>query len=114
MPALGNTYDVEARETIANTEEVRVHTLHLAWPQAVPWHKHSVVDDTFVCMWGSMIVATDVAPREICLRPGEMYKVEAGVAHSVRPGSNLGTKFLVIQATGRHDYIPDTGRSMRA
>lgn len=106
LHALAHTYDVEERETIAETDTVRVHTLLLTADQTVPWHKHTLVDDTFVCLSGPMVVLTDGDEAEIMLEPGDMFTVSAGIGHSVLPTTDAGTKFLLIQATGRHDYIP--------
>ena len=106
LHALAHTYDVCERATIAETDTVRVHTLLLTAGQSVPWHRHSAVDDTFVCLSGSMVVLTDDDRTETALQPGEMVTVSAGVGHSVLPVTGAGTKFLLIQATGRHDYIP--------
>ena len=104
--ALAHTYDVSEREMIVNTDDVRVHTLQLTAEQTIPWHKHSNVDDTFLCMWGPMTVRTDGDDKEISLSPGERYTVAAGVGHYVEPATADGTKFLLIQAVGKHDYIP--------
>ena len=104
--ALAHTYDVSEREMIVNTDDVRVHTMQLTAEQTVPWHKHSVVDDTFLCMSGTMTIRTDGDIKKIVLTPGERYTVVAGVGHYVEPASSDGTKFLLIQAIGKHDYIP--------
>ena len=107
--ALAHTYEVSERETIAETDTVRVHTLLLTADQAVPWHKHTLVDDTFVCLAGPMVVLTDGDEAETALEPGDMFTVSAGIGHCVLPTTDAGTKFLLIQAVGRHDYIPLPG-----
>ncbi|MBK19332.1 MAG: hypothetical protein CMM52_10915 [Rhodospirillaceae bacterium] len=104
--ALAHTYDVSEREMIVETRDVRVHTLLLTAGQTIPWHKHSNVDDTFLCMTGKMTIRTDSEDAEISLKPGERYTAPAGVGHFVEPATDEGTKFLLIQAVGQHDYIP--------
>lgn len=104
--ALAHTYEVAKREMIIDTDDVRVHTMRLSPGQSVPWHKHSIVDDTFLCMSGSMTVRTDDDIEKVVLSPGERYTVVAGVGHYVEPSSIDGTKFLLIQAVGKHDFIP--------
>ena len=42
-------YEVERRETVAETDALRVRILTLAAGQEVPWHYHSQVTDTFYC-----------------------------------------------------------------
>ena len=91
---------------IVQTEDVRVHTLHLSGQQAIPWHKHSLVDDTFVCLSGRTVVLTDGECESCTLNPGDRVTVPAGVGHFVKPDTEFGTKFLLIQATGEHDFIP--------
>ena len=103
---LAHTYDVSEREMIVETDDVRVHTLQLTAEQIIPWHRHSVVNDTFVCMRGPMTIRTDGDDKEITLMPGERYTAAAGVEHCVEPATESGTKFLLIQALGKHDYIP--------
>ena len=107
--ALAHTYSVHEREMIVETEDVRVHTLRLSAGQIIPWHKHTEVDDTFVCLSGETIVFSDGEEKEINLRPGDRCTVRSGIGHFVRPKTETGTSFLLIQAIGKHDFIPLPG-----
>ena len=107
--SLAHTYSVNEREMIVQTENVRVHTLHLKEDQIIPWHKHSEVNDTFVCLSGETIILSNDEQKEIKLRPGERHTIPSGIGHFVRPETKEGTTFLLIQATGVHDFIPLSG-----
>tara|TARA_Y100001936_G_scaffold250648_1_gene304017 strand:- start:4171 stop:4542 length:372 start_codon:yes stop_codon:yes gene_type:complete len=109
---LADTYDVDKREMLVETENVRVHTLHLTEGQIIPWHKHTEVDDTFVCLTGETIILSDGKQKNIKLSPGERCTIYCGVGHAVKPKSKKGTSFLLIQATGKHDFIPLPIRSI--
>ena len=103
---LAHTYTVEEREMIVKTDDVRVPTLHLKSDQVIPWHKHTEVDDTFVCLSGETIILSDKGKDYIKLRPGERCTIKCGIAHFVKSHTKEGTTFLLIQATGAHDFIP--------
>lgn len=104
--ALAHTYEVARRETLVKTDDVRVQVMDLAEGQSVPWHKHSVVEDTFVCLSGPMRVRTDGPDGNVDLAPGGRLTVAAGIGHQVTPLTAAGCSFLLIQATGGHDFIP--------
>src|SRR5262249_6988452 len=55
-------YEIADRDLIAEGVDVRVQVLTLAAGQAVPWHYHSEITDTMVCLEGPMVVETR-APR---------------------------------------------------
>lgn len=45
--AKSGTYELENRVVLADTPTLRVSELTLAAGQAVPWHYHSEITDTF-------------------------------------------------------------------
>ena len=51
-------YVISGRHLIAETPDLRVQILTLERGEDVPWHRHSVVADTFVCLDGSMVIET--------------------------------------------------------
>lgn len=68
-------YQLKDRLLIAETAELRVQILTLGPGEEVPWHDHTNVTDTFVCLEGPMIVSTrgpDAARRLVV---GKTYKV---------------------------------------
>ena len=45
-------YVIAGRETVAEGADLRVVVLTLAQGQCVPWHYHSTITDSFVCLEG--------------------------------------------------------------
>jgi quercetin dioxygenase-like cupin family protein len=57
-------------ELVAEGADLRVQVLTLAAGQCVPWHYHTDISDSFVCLEGPMVVETR-APRHVYrLLPG--------------------------------------------
>ena len=56
------SYKLTRRENIAETAELRVRILTLGEDEKVPWHDHSEITDTFICLEGTVVVETR-APR---------------------------------------------------
>jgi len=52
-------------ETVMEGQDMRAVVLTLAAGQSVPWHYHSAITDSFVCLEGPMVVETR-APRAMC------------------------------------------------
>ena len=81
-------YTIAGCELVAEGADLRVQALSLAAGQCVPWHYHSEINDSFVCLEGPMVVETR-APRHVYrLLPGERQcqderEVDAG-SHSGR------------------------------
>jgi len=68
-------YTIAGCELVAEGADLRVQVLSLAAGQGVPWHYHSEISDSFVCLEGSMVVETR-APRHVYrLLPGERCAV---------------------------------------
>ena len=51
-------YTISGRELVAEGTDLRVQVLTLAAGECVPWHYHSEVTDSFVCLEGPMVVET--------------------------------------------------------
>jgi len=99
-------YEIEGRELIAESGGVRVQVLTLAAGQCVPWHCHSEVTDTMVCLEGRIEIETR-APRETFpLEPGGRCTVPPRRAHTVVNTHAGRSRFLIVQGVGRYDYIP--------
>ncbi len=99
-------YEVEAREMVAETPELRMLVLTLGPGQEVPWHWHSNVNDDFICLEGPMVVETR-APRERHeLRAGERCRVPVKRAHRVSGKDGGRCKFAILQGIGTYDFNP--------
>jgi quercetin dioxygenase-like cupin family protein len=75
--------------------------------QKVPWHHHSNVTDTFLCMDGPMQVETRNPETRTVLRPGERTAVPAGRPHEVSGVDGGPCRFLIVQGVGKYDFVPD-------
>lgn len=103
------SYDVAGREMVAEGADLRVQVLTLAAGQAVPWHYHSEVTDSFVCLEGEVVVETR-APREAhVLAPGQRCAVGPKTAHTVHGRDGGPCKVMVIQGVGVYDFMPVGG-----
>jgi mannose-6-phosphate isomerase-like protein (cupin superfamily) len=54
--------EIAGWEVVMEGQDMRVVVLTLASRQSVPWHFHSDITDSFVCLEGPMVVETR-APR---------------------------------------------------
>src|SRR5260370_29338765 len=98
-------YAIAGRELVAEGADLRVQVLTLAAGQCVPWHYHSEISDSFVCLEGPMLVETR-APRHIYrLLPGERCAVPPKTAHRVQGEGGAPCKFLIVQGVGIYDFV---------
>ena len=99
-------YELAGREIVAEGADLRVSVLTLAAGQCVPWHYHSEISDSFVCLEGPMVVETR-APRHLYrLQPGGRCAVPPKTAHYVHGEEGGPCKFLIIQGVGVYDFVP--------
>jgi quercetin dioxygenase-like cupin family protein len=67
--------EIAGYEAVMEGQDMRAVVLTLAAGQCVPWHYHSDITDSFICLEGSMLVETR-APRAMhALLPGERREV---------------------------------------
>jgi len=100
------SYEIEGRELVAEGADLRVQVLTLAPGQCVPWHHHSEVTDSFVCLTGQTVIETRTPDRTTTLAPGERFAVEPNMAHKVYGKDERGCEFMIIQGVGAYDFIP--------
>src|SRR5437899_9419362 len=99
-------YPLAGREVVAEGADLRVQVLTLAAGQCVPWHYHSEITDSFVCLEGPMVVETR-APRAVHrLVPGQRCAVGPKTAHCVQGEDGGPCKFLIVQGVGVYDFQP--------
>ncbi|NQU56074.1 MAG: cupin domain-containing protein [Rhodospirillales bacterium] len=97
-------YPIDDRQWIGETPDVRVQILTLGQGQEVPWHYHTQVTDTFVCLEGTVVVTMDAEARE--LQPGETVAVAPGSSHQVEGKNGGSCRFLIVQGIGTYDFVP--------
>ena len=96
-------------ELVAEGADLRVQVLSLAVGQCIPWHYHSEISDSFVCLEGPMVVETR-APRHVYrMLPGERCAVPPKTAHYVHGEADGACKFLIVQGVGVYDFVPVGG-----
>ena len=98
-------YEIAGRKTIAEGQDLRVRQLTLTGGQAVPWHYHSAITDSFVGLKGATVVETRTPAGKTVLLPGEQCAVPPGQAHKVYGQDGEGCSFLIIQGVGVYDFI---------
>lgn len=99
-------YELERREVLAMTDTLRVNILTLAAGQEVPWHYHSEIADTFVCLDGALSVETRDPETRRFLGVGESCTVPPRTAHRVTGQRGGRVRFLIVQGVGTYDYCP--------
>jgi quercetin dioxygenase-like cupin family protein len=100
------TYEIADREIVADGADLRVQVLTLDRGQCVPWHYHSAITDSFVCLDGPMIVETRAPRRAYRLTVGQRCAVPPRTAHTVHGEAGGPCKFLIIQGVGVYDFVP--------
>ena len=67
-------YTIAGHELVAEGADLRVQVLTLAAGQCVPWHYHTEISDSFVCLEGPMVVETR-APRHVSPLEGNGFEL---------------------------------------
>jgi quercetin dioxygenase-like cupin family protein len=99
------SYPIAGRETVAEGADLRVSVLTLDRGQCVPWHYHSDIADSFVCLEGPMVVETRAPRNAHRLEPGQRCTVPAKTAHYVHGEADGPCKFLIVQGVGVYDFV---------
>ena len=90
---------------IAETAGLRVQIMTLESDEVVPWHHHTEITDTFICLDGTMIVQVKGPDGVHELKPGEMREVPPMTDHHVMPKNGGSCRFVIVQGIGEHDFI---------
>ncbi len=104
---LDERYSIEDRWMIEETPELRVQILTLGPGEEVPWHHHTVISDTFICLEGVVVVETKAPEPDFELRLAETCTVPPEISHRVTGRDGRRCRFLIVQGPGRYDYIVD-------
>jgi quercetin dioxygenase-like cupin family protein len=99
-------YEVERRDCHAERPGFRITELQLSATQAVPWHYHNNVQDTFYVIKGQVRLFLREPMEEVLLDPGETYSVSPKRPHLVTNAGPASATFLVLQGIGEYDYVP--------
>jgi quercetin dioxygenase-like cupin family protein len=103
--ARGIRLAIAGYERVMEGTDMRASVLTLAAGECVPWHYHSTIIDSFVCLEGPMEVETR-APRSVHrLTPGQRCEVAPKIAHSVHGVDGGPCRFLLMQGVGVYDNV---------
>jgi quercetin dioxygenase-like cupin family protein len=102
-------YTISGRELVAEGTDLRVQVLTLAAGECIPWHYHSQVTDSFVCLEGPMVVETRAPRASHRLEPGQRCSVPPKTAHYVHGEDGGACQFLIVQGVGVYDFMPVGG-----
>ena len=80
------------RELVMEGKDMRVQVLTLGKNDCIPWHYHSEITDSFVCLEGTLVVETKA--------PTNTHILEV---HGLNMSS---AKFMILQGVGVYDNIP--------
>jgi quercetin dioxygenase-like cupin family protein len=92
-------------KVIAQTSDVRIVEYTLNPGDRHPWHHHSEVTDRIYCLEGLIGVDTREPARQFRLQPGESCEVPVGTVHRVSNPAACTSRYLLVQALGKYDYI---------
>jgi len=96
---------IAGREIVMEGQDMRAVVLTLAAGQSIPWHYHSDITDSFVCLEGPMVVETRAPRANHVLLAGERCAVAPKTAHYVHGEDDRPCKFLLLQGVGEYDNV---------
>jgi quercetin dioxygenase-like cupin family protein len=97
--------DFRAVEWLARTDDVQVRVNTLGPSQGTPWHYHSVVADDVFSLEDGLQVHLRGPDEVVVLRPGGRQSIAPGRVHRVVNTTPAPLRYLLVQATGRYDFI---------
>lgn len=92
-------------KVVVQTADVRVVEYVLEPGERNPWHSHSQVSDRFFCLEGRIGVNNRTLSEEFLLRPGQSCEISPKTVHHVSNAGDGISRYLLVQALGKYDYI---------
>lgn len=92
-------------EVVMEGQDMRAVVLTLATGQSVPWHYHTDITDSFICVEGPMVVETRAPRATHVLMPGQRCEVLPKTAHHVHGKDGGPCKFMVLQGVGEYNNV---------
>lgn len=99
------TAPIAGREVVMEGQDMRASVLTLAAGQCIPWHYHTDITDSFVCLEGPVVVETRAPRATRVLLPGQRCEVPPKTAHYVHGKDDGPCKFLILQGVGEYDNV---------
>ncbi len=107
-PRSATTANADVRRNanvVVQTADIRIVEYVLQPGDRHPWHHHSQVTDRFYCLEGAIGVDTREPAKSFVLRPGESCEVSPGTVHHASNAGGGVSRYLLVQAVGKYDYI---------
>jgi quercetin dioxygenase-like cupin family protein len=92
-------------KVVVQTADVRIVEYRLKPGDSHPWHYHTEVTDRVYCLEGLVAVDIRQPSQRRVLRPGETSEVSPGTVHHVSNAGDGTSRYLLVQALGKYDYI---------
>jgi len=92
-------------EVILETANAKVRVIEIQSNMRSSWHHHTELTDNCFCLVGEIQVHTKKPDNTIILKPGERHTIEAGVVHCVENTTTKKSIFLLVQGTGKYDFV---------
>jgi quercetin dioxygenase-like cupin family protein len=99
------SYEVERSARHAERPGFRINELQIGPAQQVPWHYHSVVQDTFFVLDGRIRVHLRDPEEVLLLNRGDTTTVAPRRPHRVTNAGDGSAIFLVLQGFGQYDFV---------
>ena len=98
-------YKVRDIHVVAKGADVLVREYTLDPGEAIPWHHHSAVEDTYYGLEGVLLVETRNPDGRHELRSGQSAKVTPPSAHHISNPGRSPCRFLLVQGVGKYDFV---------
>ncbi|HET7201232.1 MAG TPA: cupin domain-containing protein [Burkholderiales bacterium] len=102
-------YKVRDIRIVAKGSDVLVREYTLDPGEAIPWHRHSEVADTYYGLEGVVLVETRDPPARHEVRAGQSAKVTPPSPHHVSNPGREPCRFLLVQGVGNYDFVKADG-----
>lgn len=99
-------YEVERSARHAERPGFRINELQISPSQTVPWHYHTLVQDTFFVLQGRICVSLRNPEEQVHLARGQTCTVQPRRPHLVTNAGEGSAIFLVLQGFGEYDFVP--------
>jgi quercetin dioxygenase-like cupin family protein len=100
-------YRVRNIHVVASGSDVLVREYTLDPGEAIPWHRHSEVTDSYYGLEGVVVIETRAPSARHEVGPGRTATVTPSTPHHVSNQAGTPCRFLLIQGVGRYDFIKE-------
>jgi quercetin dioxygenase-like cupin family protein len=97
-------YTVKSVEPVAVGSDVLARVFTLAPGEAIPWHFHSAVADTYFVLEGVLSIETRAPAARLEVAVGGSYRIAAKTAHLISNHGASDARFLLVQGVGSYDF----------